>query len=304
MASLLKLGRGAARRVLQETRDFVDPTNYARWKSTTVFPIRNALTRGKPVSVAAGGEQAYLVPEGAVAAWKWAGLLFDTHELEFILRLLDPTMTFFDVGANVGLFSVLAARRLRNGKVFSFEPCEWTYQRLARNVQLNGLSNVCAVQTALGDFVGEAVLKVNVKGKDGLNTLGKATHSQCEIVAEETVAITTLDEFMLTAKIPNVDLIKADIEGGELSLFRGATNLLKREDAPLILYECGSLSRGFGYHPLESMWYLEKLGYCHFVLDPNTGQVSLPEASRERDVMAIAAKPNHRLYLKLWGLEP
>lgn len=282
----------------------VDSGNLARWKYKILFPIRNAISLGKPVSVHVGEQQFHLVPEGAVAGYTWSNLLFERHELEFILRMLEPGMVFWDVGANVGLFSIAAAKKIDTGKVYSFEPCQWTYERLVRNIGLNSLGNVIATRTALADFVGEAALKVNVQGKDGLNTLGEPTHSDSEVVGEETVPVTTLDEFMRDATLTRIDLMKVDVEGGELLFFRGARNLLKRDDAPVILYECGRLTRGFGYHPVEAMWFLEGLGYCSFVLDPETGQVKLAEEFRGRDVMAIAAKPEHPCYPKLWDCQP
>jgi FkbM family methyltransferase len=209
--------------------------------------------------------------------------------------VLRPGMTFFDVGANVGIFSVPAAKKLESGRVFAFEPSRWTYQRLVENTQLNKLMNVCAVHSALGDSKGEGVLRVNATGKDGLNTLGKPTHEDSEIVAMETVPITTLDDFMRENLVSHIDAIKIDTEGAELLVFRGARELLARADAPLILYEGGFLSKGFGYHPVESMWLLQKHDYAFFVMD-NNGKISEPAHSHAYDSMVIAVKPAHPAY--------
>jgi FkbM family methyltransferase len=267
-------------------------------KRRAVFPARNALRRNKALSVSVAGEQFLLAPEGIVAFDIFARRRFDARrELEFILPLLQPHMTFVDVGANVGVFSIPAAKRLRDGKVFAFEPSSWTYERLLRNIRLNGLTNIHATQSALGDQVGEASLQINVTGKDGLNTLGSATHVDCEIIGRELVPITTLDHFVSQNSASRVDVMKIDVEGAELFVLRGAEDLLGRLDAPMILYEGGFLSKGFDYHPVEQMWLLEKYGYSFFLLDSITGRISKPFNQRAYDSIVVAVKPSHPAYV-------
>lgn len=80
-------------------------------------------------------------------------------------------------------------------------------------------------------------------------------------------------------------------------MFRGARELLARADAPLILYEgFGSLTRGFGYHPVETLWFLESCGYSLFVLDSESGAVSEVKPDYQYDSMVIAAKPGHAAF--------
>jgi FkbM family methyltransferase len=191
------------------------------------------------------------------------------------------------------LFTLPAAKKVGEGKVFSFEPCAWTHERLLRNTRLNELRNVVAIQAALGERAGEVKLRVNVRLKDGLNTVGRACHEDAEVTAEEVVAMTTVDAFVETSKVGRVDVMKVDVEGGELLVFRGAEKLLSREDAPLILYESGFLSRGFDYHPVEQMWLLSKHGYTFFVMDSRTGALAAPENGHAYNSMVIAVKPSH-----------
>jgi FkbM family methyltransferase len=234
-----------------------------------------------------------MAPEGGVAADIWSGGLPDEQELKFVLEVLREGMTFFDVGANVGLFTLPTAKKVGNGKIFSFEPCARTHERLLNNVKLNDLRNVSVMRAALGDVEGQAVLHVNRKGKDGLNTLGTPTHEYADVVGEEIVQTTKLDAFVRHFEISRVDVMKVDVEGGELLVFRGGAGLLGRADAPLILYESGFLSKGFGYHPVESMWLLQKHGYTMFVIDSRTGTITKPANSRAYNAMVIAVKPTH-----------
>ena len=261
-----------------------------------LFPIRNLVFRHKPLSVEAGGQSFFLAPEGAVPLEMWSGRYFERQELEFILSVLRPGMTFVDVGANVGLFSIPAAKKLLNGKVLAFEPCRWTYQRLVENTRLNNLTNLLTVHSALGDRTGEAILQINVAGKDGLNTIGRPTHGDSAVVGTEKVPITTLDDSLRQHSVSSVDVMKMDVEGAELFVLRGATHLLSKSDAPLLLYESSFISQGLDYHPVEQMWLLEKYGYAFFVIDSNNGKISTPANSRAYDAMVIAVKPSHASY--------
>lgn len=265
-------------------------------KRNVLFPIRNILLRRKPITVDVGGQPFVLAPEGAVPLEMWAGRYFERHELELILSLLRPDMTFVDVGANVGLFSIPAAKKLHNGRVLAFEPCSWTYQRLLQNARLNNITNLFPVHTAVGDRVGEALLQVNISGKDGLNTIGRPIHGDSQVVTAENVPIGTLDGFLLQHNIPHVDVMKVDVEGAELFVFRGAMRLLSGPNAPLILYESSFLSQGLNYHPIEQMWLLEKCGYSFFVINSETGRVSVPSDGHAYDQNVIAVKPSHPLH--------
>jgi FkbM family methyltransferase len=261
------------------------------------LPLRNAILLNRPLRVSFEGIPIRLVPRGHVASLLWTGLDFEKHEISFVLSVLKPGMIFFDVGANAGLFAISAAKKIGGKGVFAFEPCSSTFELLKQNLQLNRLTDVNVVQMALGESVGEGVLQVNARGKDGLNTLGQATHPDSKVVGQEDVRITTADAFIMKHNVSRVDLIKVDIEGAELMFFRGARDLLQRSDAPLILYEgFGSLTRGFGYHPVEILWFLEACGYTLFLLNSDTGKISDLEPDYQYDSMVIAVKPGHAAF--------
>ena len=84
---------------------------------------------------------------------------FEAHEREFLNRFLRPGDVFVDVGANIGLFTLIAAERVGpGGKVLAFEPTAKTFGRLVDNVQLNKLSNVECFKLALSDSQGHLQL--------------------------------------------------------------------------------------------------------------------------------------------------
>ncbi len=263
------------------------------------FHARNVLRGSAPIQAEAGAVAFRLVPRGAVAFDIWSGLRFERPELEFILRMLEPGMTFFDIGANVGVFSVAAGRSLQEtqSSIYAFEPCPATFAILEKNLHENGLASVRAQCMAVSEQSGEASLYVNAAMKDGLNSLEDPSHGDAEVVGTVAVRVTTLDEFVAEKSISRVDVMKVDVEGAELLVFRGARGLLAREDAPLILYEGYSwCTAGFHYHPVEIMWLLEAFGYEIFVLDNGSGRVRHRKPAESYDQMVVAVKPSHRRY--------
>jgi hypothetical protein len=150
---------------------------------------------------------------------------------------------------------------------------------------------------ALSDQTGEAHLYVNADLKDALNSLEDPSHSDAEVVGREAVQTVTLDDFVVREHVSRVDLMKVDVEGAELLVFRGGRKLLQRPDAPLILYEGYSwCTAGFHYHPVELMWHLEALGYELFILDPESGAVRQRIPGESYDAMMVAVKKSHPRY--------
>jgi hypothetical protein len=98
------------------------------------FHARNILKRSAPIHAEAGTVSFRLMPQGAVAFDIWSGLRFERPELEFILKMLEPGMTFFDIGANVGVFSVAAGKTLQatQSRIYAFEPCPATFAILEK----------------------------------------------------------------------------------------------------------------------------------------------------------------------------
>jgi FkbM family methyltransferase len=285
-------GIRAIRNIFRTLGTFRDPVQRKLWMSRFSLPLRNAVLRNRPLTASFSGIRLSLVPQGAVAGDIWAGLHSERHDISFLLGALEPGMIVFDVGANAGLFAISAAKKIGGKGVYAFEPRSSTCELLKLNLRLNGHADVNVARVPLGESAGEGVLQVNARGKDGLNTLSQATHPDGKVVSREEVCVTTVDSFVKERSVPRVDFMKVDINGAELMLFRGARVLLERADAPLILYEgLGSRTRGFGYHPVEIIWFLESCGYSLFVLNGATGGISELKPDYQYDTMIIAAKP-------------
>jgi FkbM family methyltransferase len=168
----------------------------------------------------------------------YVGGCFEPNELAFLTETLDRGMTFVDVGANEGVFSLLAAQRVGPaGRVLAVEPSDREMERLRRGVVMNGLGGVVTcVQTALGETSGRAVLHVANSEHAGHNTLGAFVYASVSNRGDEPVRVMTLDDLVGKHELDRIDLVKIDVEGAELQVLRGAVRVLE-EMRPMLLLE-------------------------------------------------------------------
>jgi FkbM family methyltransferase len=148
----------------------------------------------------------------------------DRSAVSWLKRLLPEDGVFFDIGANIGSFTLVAAKRVRFGKVHAFEPCRKHLERLHHNIALNGFTNVYVNSFALSDVNGQAVLHIP-EAKAGMSNSGEASLYRTDggdcIWEPETVRTVRLDDYRNSAQIRRLDLVKMDVEGGEVSVLEG-----------------------------------------------------------------------------------
>jgi FkbM family methyltransferase len=151
-------------------------------------------------------------------------------------HFIQPGMTVYDVGANIGYISLMAAAlNGPQGKVFSFEALPANIERLKKNIALNELQKRIAVQhAAVVDKGGEVTFYIHQSGAMGkaAGSAGREEYYQQSIK----VAGVALDDFVFAQKQPPPDLIKLDIEGGEGLALKGMPRILE-EIKPIFLIE-------------------------------------------------------------------
>jgi FkbM family methyltransferase len=134
--------------------------------------------------------------------------------------------TFIDAGANIGFFTVVGAKMVgRQGKVIAVEMIPETVQRLCWHISINELDNVTVIDQALSDKAGEEITALLPTAHNGQATLVPEALDG-EPAVEICVTTTTLDA--ITDGIERIDLIKIDLEGGELLALKGASLTLGR----------------------------------------------------------------------------
>lgn len=137
---------------------------------------------------------------------------------------------FLDIGAHMGKYTVLVGRQLgARGRVVAIEPDPDNIAALRRNIAVNGLDNVIALNVACGNAYGDATLH-----RDPHETM---KHSLRGEGAGIPVPMRRLDALLWSVGITEVDLMKIDVERMELEVLEGAVDLLRRSRSIRIVFE-------------------------------------------------------------------
>jgi FkbM family methyltransferase len=168
------------------------------------------------------------------------GHYHERYEAALVARVLDPGEVFWDVGANIGYFSLVAAAAVgERGEVAAFEPGAAALARLQENVSLNPDKkdqkdqNIRIFNLAAADADGEAVLY----RREGIADSSASLYTGAAGAAGgETCATVALDCFLKKEGLRPPDLIKLDVEGAELAALQGAAAILA-DFRPLLLVE-------------------------------------------------------------------
>jgi FkbM family methyltransferase len=172
---------------------------------------------------------------------------------------LKPGGIFYDVGANVGFFTVLAARLVgATGAVYAFEPVAENacYARL--NARLNGFPWVAVIETAIASVSGSGGFRLaDYSGGGALATVDQPPDFRGSVSVE----IASLDELVFRRGLPPPQMVKIDVEGAELAVLHGASRLLA-DVRPTIIYEVDDAVRDRLEHKHRDMQtYLRRHRY-------------------------------------------
>jgi FkbM family methyltransferase len=189
-------------------------------------------------------------------------LFYRTHSdegLAWLLQaLLSPRMTFLDVGAHIGAFTLIGAQMVgSDGKVLAIEPLPPCAEAIRRNAAMNGMDNVKVYEGALCDYSGRIGFQSDSQRSGGWIAAKPdqvAFEAQCW----------TLDDFFRTAGITRVDVMKLDASGNERAALRGGIEVLRNGGLGALvmkLYNPSVTRERFGYDSRESLSLLSEWGF-------------------------------------------
>jgi FkbM family methyltransferase len=174
---------------------------------------------------------------------------FAFAELEtkfFVSRVIGNNFVCIDVGANLGLYSLLFLQESATSRVISFEPSS-NFEQLIQNISSVYSGRFDAFQIALGDVDGE--IESEIWESYGYNKIkGKFNFNRLDTILEE-------------KKITAVDIIKIDTDGFEVQILNGALRTIKKHHPLVIIESSKDLESGQNFQKIHS--YFKDLNYSH-----------------------------------------
>lgn len=231
--------------------------------------------------------------------------LADTGDLErgtrlLIERLLQPGDVFVDVGANVGMHTMAAARALRGqGRIIAFEPFEATRQLLEKTVWINGFDAMIDIHgSAVSDREGVQTLFLgSSSGHHSLFDLGGEASASAQ-VSVNTVRL----ESVIAAGMP-VNLMKIDAEGAELDVLRGALGVVRASPDIALIVEFGPAHlRRTGQTSAAWLAAFTELGFDYRAIDAVSGTlnlITLVQLEASESTNLLFARPQSAPWVRL-----
>lgn len=178
-----------------------------------------------------------LLPSGQIAELTYTSS-FENDLLNIFSQYIKPSMKIVDVGANIGLYSIVAAKHTGiHGKVWAFEPSKYIIEQLKINMQLNQVNNIVPINYAVAEKNGRLNLVLEKGQKDGYRYLQRNVYAKNEkIIESSSVKVVSIDNYF-SKHHSNIDVIKIDVEGGEYNVLRGAQNVIMNNKNLIILLE-------------------------------------------------------------------
>ena len=206
-------------------------------------------------------------------------------EMNFLLDNLKDNDTFIDVGANIGVFSLLASSKIKKGKVFAFEPSPKILAQLYANIALNQKTDRILVAEKA---VSNKSKQVNFDISDRADYNHLSFNSSVKKTTLQ-VKTTTLDKFIKDVGIKHVKLIKIDVEGAEMLVLKGLKQSLLTKKIDMLIVEVNeSAALSFGFSTKDILSCLEEYGFKNYMFDKNYNLVDfVMEKNTGWNVIAI-----------------
>ena len=194
--------------------------------------------------------------------------VFEPLQTALFTESLRESATLVDVGANIGYYSLLAARRVGGrGRVFAMEPNPETYSMLLQNIKINDCGNVIPLQICVSNCCGQAQFHLDraIPGESALCPYGGQRDP--DAIAVETL---TLDEILGDAC---VDVLKVDVEGAEGLVLLGGQSLLRRTQPTIFMEFVPRRLAKMGTRPGDVLAFLRGCGYSFLLINEKIGRL-------------------------------
>lgn len=195
--------------------------------------------------------------------------IYEAAETEMVLKLIKPGDVVFDIGANIGWYTLNILLKNKDISVYSFEPIKSSFKYLIKNLALNNQGTNKAYNIGFSDK-NEAV-KFYFDVKCAMASSMANLREDSNTVMEE-CKINKMDDFVSSIlSLEKLDFIKCDVEGAELFVFKGGFETIKKHK-PIVFTEIlRKWSKKFGYHPNDIIDLFRSIDYECYVI--NNGKI-------------------------------
>jgi FkbM family methyltransferase len=253
------------------------PWAYRRAEAPVIGPVYRALRTPELYAVRhAGGRFELPATDSSLNRTLLLRGAYEPDAAAAFHQALAPGMTVFDIGANIGYYTVLAADAVgAQGLVCVFEPDPRNLAVLERNLRLRPGCKVMVARQAVGAIEGSLPFFLNV-ADSSVNSmaLDNAVVTDTSTAYQAaTVPCTTLDGFVRQHALPRPDVIKIDVQGAEMLVFAGATEVLSEPKLKLFLEFWPFGLRQLGTEPADLLHFLLAQGFTLRGIDRRTEAV-------------------------------
>lgn len=156
---------------------------------------------------------------------------YEPSILKCITRYCETQSVIIDIGANIGALTVFFSKIANEGQVISIEPGSENFRYLNKNIEHNACDNVKALNFGIANYNGKAIFNYvpSVAACSFISTSGVKEGCQ------EEVQMLTLDQLLYDIHLSRIDLIKLDVEGGELDALKGARTTIETFNPKLLI---------------------------------------------------------------------
>jgi FkbM family methyltransferase len=224
----------------------------------------------------------------------WEGIPYreERCSLGLWMKLAETSEVILDIGANTGIFALVAKCMNPTARVYGFEPVHRVWERFKRSVDLNGFDIRC-IEAAASNADGEATIYDAPTDHIYSVTVGRDLNPPGSVSIPTTVRTMRVDTLVRDEHLPRVDLVKIDVETHEPQVLEGMSEALSAF-RPTMLVEVLNDEVASRVDAL-----LAGLGYLFFDIDEATGPRRVPVVRRAsfRNVLACQPEVAHRLGL-------
>jgi FkbM family methyltransferase len=187
---------------------------------------------------------------------------YELEDSEMLYNLVGNSKVLFDIGANIGWYSIHLSKMMPSVRIYSFEPIPETFKQAKLNIKLNDLKNIelCNIALAAKKEKLHFYYSPTVTGASSSQNITENVNMikiECEA--------DTLDNFVMDNNIEKIDFIKCDVEGAEYFVFQGALETLKKYKPIVFTEMLRKWAFKFNYHPNDIINLFKSVGYkCYY----------------------------------------